>query len=613
MQVKRETTSPLQSQPPTPHTTAPSRAATPTTPTAGSPKLAPDDQQQTAQSTTNNRPTIYQSKKRPSEKQLIKSKNILGSTSAAVSAGQKPVTQYNIVDDKSSPYAFDFDSTESPQVPFRKSSSPLKPPAMIKKSKSSVGGGPAVSVDPQLSSGRQKLTDSGALTPARAPKVTAQIDKSKHSTLLSVDLVNPAALEEMARRADPAEDASSSDNETTYFIPLQTSGQSFGVAVKLGTDGPSGPNQKVIMTAKLVTNPGKKPMKAKILGSKTIESSVSSVGSSEGKTAASESVLVSTPVKEPLTPRKLRMPVASPVSPSYPKDSTISPIADRPRVRMRRALSPPLLDVPHHQPPLVVAAVATSTASSGHNESVGNGKKRPMCLIGNVVTGHRFPRLGQHAQLMEAPTFRPTEAEFKDPLRYIQKIRRHAEQFGMCRIIPPRNFKPDCNLDDDLRFTAYNQFINRMLSRWGPNAKETAAIKKYLETQNVDTRSHPLVGGLEVDLPALYHAVQSFGGLSEVIQKKKWGKIAEYLRIARGTHASGNKLDDIYVKWLLPYDTLSSVERDELLRLVEEEWADQSRDKGTRRPEEGASDEEEEQEDEDEEQDAVVKGKINNI
>ena len=52
--------------------------------------------------------------------------------------------------------------------------------------------------------------------------------------------------------------------------------------------------------------------------------------------------------------------------------------------------------------------------------------------------------------------------------------------------------------------------------RWGPNAKETAAIKKYLETQNVDTRAHPLVGGLEVDLPALYHAVQSFGGLSEV-------------------------------------------------------------------------------------------------
>ena len=51
-------------------------------------------------------------------------------------------------------------------------------------------------------------------------------------------------------------------------------------------------------------------------------------------------------------------------------------------------------------------------------------------------------------------------------------------------------------------------FIGCLFSRWGPNSKETAAIKKYLETQNVDTRAHPLVGGLEVDLPALYHAVQ---------------------------------------------------------------------------------------------------------
>lgn len=49
--------------------------------------------------------------------------------------------------------------------------------------------------------------------------------------------------------------------------------------------------------------------------------------------------------------------------------------------------------------------------------------------------------------------------------------------------------------------------------------------------------------------------------------------------MARGTHASGNKLDDIYVKWLLPYDTLSSVEREELLRLVEDEWAEHSREK----------------------------------
>ena len=154
-----------------------------------------------------------------------------------------------------------------------------------------------------------------------------------------------------------------------------------------------------------------------------------------------------------------------------------------------------------------------------------------------------------------------------------------------------------------------------MMSRAGPNSKETAAIKKYLETQNCDTRNHPLVGGLEVDLPALYHAVQSFGGLSEVIQKKKWNKIADYMRVARGTNvnAAANKLDDIYVKWLLPYDTLSNVEREELIRLVEEEWAEKA-EKSRVKEEVGSDDEEnEEDEEEDEDQEAVVKGKSTSL
>merc|ERR1711981_918188 len=60
------------------------------------------------------------------------------------------------------------------------------------------------------------------------------------------------------------------NQETTYFIPLQSSsGQSFGVAVKLGTEGPAGPNQKVIMKAKLVTQPTGKPAGARIIGART--------------------------------------------------------------------------------------------------------------------------------------------------------------------------------------------------------------------------------------------------------------------------------------------------------------------------------------------------------
>jgi hypothetical protein len=52
-----------------------------------------------------------------------------------------------------------------------------------------------------------------------------------------------------------------------------------------------------------------------------------------------------------------------------------------------------------------------------------------------------FPSLGSPAQMVEAPVFHPTEREFQDPLEYIDRIRPVAEKFGLCRVVPPPNFK----------------------------------------------------------------------------------------------------------------------------------------------------------------------------
>lgn len=65
------------------------------------------------------------------------------------------------------------------------------------------------------------------------------------------------------------------------------------------------------------------------------------------------------------------------------------------------------------------------------------------------------------------------------------------------------------------------------------------------------------IGGMEVDLPHLYQTVQSLGGLKEVIEKKKWQKVADGMKIPRSAQDRVTKLDDIYCKYLLPYDTLS--------------------------------------------------------
>lgn len=117
--------------------------------------------------------------------------------------------------------------------------------------------------------------------------------------------------------------------------------------------------------------------------------------------------------------------------------------------------------------------------------------------------------------------------------------------------------QPECKVSDDMRFTAYNQYVHKMMNRWGPNVREMIAMKKYLETQSIVLSNPPLIGGMELDLPKLYHTVQELGGLKEVIELDKWCRVADLMKIPKSAQDRVTKLDDIYCKYLLPYDTLS--------------------------------------------------------
>ncbi|KAF2205611.1 JmjN-domain-containing protein, partial [Delitschia confertaspora ATCC 74209] len=52
------------------------------------------------------------------------------------------------------------------------------------------------------------------------------------------------------------------------------------------------------------------------------------------------------------------------------------------------------------------------------------------------------PKTNRLFGLTEAPTFRPTAEEFKDPILYIASIREEGQKYGIVKIVPPENWNP---------------------------------------------------------------------------------------------------------------------------------------------------------------------------
>ena len=52
--------------------------------------------------------------------------------------------------------------------------------------------------------------------------------------------------------------------------------------------------------------------------------------------------------------------------------------------------------------------------------------------------------------IQEAPTFYPTRDEFKDPLEYIKKISPEGEKYGIIKIVPPKEYKPEFSLKTEV-------------------------------------------------------------------------------------------------------------------------------------------------------------------
>ncbi|KAH8656723.1 PLU-1-like protein-domain-containing protein [Tricladium varicosporioides] len=158
--------------------------------------------------------------------------------------------------------------------------------------------------------------------------------------------------------------------------------------------------------------------------------------------------------------------------------------------------------------------------------------------------------------LQEAPTYRPTEEEFKDPFEYMKKIAPEARQYGICKIIPPDSWKPDFAIDTErFHFRTRKQELNSVEGSTRANLTYLDQLAKFHKQHGTNLNRFPSVDKRPLDLYKLKKAVETRGGFEKVCKLKKWAEIGRDLGYSGKIMSSlSTSLKNSYQRWLFPYE-----------------------------------------------------------
>ncbi|XP_054790180.1 lysine-specific demethylase JMJ17-like isoform X2 [Prosopis cineraria] len=191
------------------------------------------------------------------------------------------------------------------------------------------------------------------------------------------------------------------------------------------------------------------------------------------------------------------------------------------------------------------------------------GKGRPRAVEKGVAGQSLSVSSSGSVSIPSGPVYFPTEDEFRDPLDYIYKIRPEAEPYGICKIVPPKSWKPPFALDlDFFTFPTKTQEIHKLQARPAACDSKTFELEysRFLEDQcGKKSRKKIVFEGEELDLCKLFNAVKRYGGYDKVVREKKWGDVSRFVGPSRKiTDCAKHVLSQLYSEHLYDYENFYS-------------------------------------------------------
>jgi hypothetical protein len=128
------------------------------------------------------------------------------------------------------------------------------------------------------------------------------------------------------------------------------------------------------------------------------------------------------------------------------------------------------------------------------------------------MEGHVADSRLVYEELPEAPTYYPTPDEFKDCLGYLRKISSEASQFGICRIVPPKEWDPQYSFPFDSPFPVRKQVLThrKLISRGAGNCANMKVYAK-VDMEARDPKTLKQVLNLDQDLKRKYSKAAAVG------------------------------------------------------------------------------------------------------